>query len=46
LPEEEALWEETFDFEHAPLPAGVLEKILEAKEKIISGDILVPTGYD
>jgi len=46
LPEEEALWEETFDFEHDPLPAGVLMKVLEAQEKIISGEIIVPTGYD
>lgn len=43
LPEEEALWEDTFEFEHDPLPAGVLDKILEAQEKIISGEIIVPT---
>jgi basic membrane protein A len=42
LPEEEALWEETFEFEHDPLPAGVLDKILEAQEKILSGEIVVP----
>lgn len=46
LPEEESLWEETFDFQHDPLTDGVLEKVLEAKEKILSGDIIVPTGYD
>jgi len=43
LPEEEALWEDTFEFEHDPLPAGVLDKILEAQEKILSGEIIVPT---
>ena len=42
LPEEEALWEDTFEFEHDPLPAGVLDKILEAQEKILSGEIVVP----
>ena len=43
LPEEEGLWEDTFEFEHDPLPAGVLDKILEAQEKILSGEIIVPT---
>ncbi len=46
LPEEEGLWEETFDFVHDPLPDGVLEKVLEAQEKILSGKIIVPTAYD
>jgi len=46
LPEEEALWEELFDFEHQPLPADVLAKVKEAKDGILSGDITVPTGYD
>ena len=46
LPEEEALWEDTFEFVHDPLPAGVLDKILEAQKKILSGEIIVPTGYD
>jgi basic membrane protein A len=44
LPEEEGLWEETFDFEHDPLPAGVLGKVLEAQEKILSDEIIVPIG--
>ena len=46
LPEEEALWEDLFDFEHQPLPADVLAKVKEAKDGILSGDITVPTGYD
>jgi basic membrane protein A len=46
LPEEEGLWEELFGFEHDPLPADVLAKVKEARDGILSGDILVPTGYD
>jgi len=46
LPEEEALWEELFDFEHQPLLADVLAKVKEARDGILSGDIAVPTGYD
>jgi basic membrane protein A len=46
LPEEEALWEELFGFEHQPLPADVLAKVKEARDGILSGDIAVPTGYD
>jgi len=45
LPEEKALWEETFDFTHKELPESVIDKVLEAKNKIISGDITVPSGY-
>jgi basic membrane protein A len=46
LPEEEGLWEDLFDFEHDPLPADVLVKVKEARDGILSGDILVPSGYD
>ncbi len=46
LPEEEAFWEELFDFEHQPLPADVLAKAREARDGILSGEITVPTGYD
>jgi basic membrane protein A len=45
LPEEKALWEETFDFTHKPLTDEVINKVLEAKNKIISGEIQVPSGY-
>jgi len=45
LPDEKALWEETFDFTHEALPDTVIDKVLEAKNKIISGDITVPSGY-
>ncbi len=46
LPEEENLWEVTYDFEHDPLPEGVIEKVKEARDLIIAGEITVPTGYD
>jgi basic membrane protein A len=44
LPEEESLWEHTFEFDHDALPDDVLEKVLEARDKIISGEITVPSG--
>jgi basic membrane protein A len=46
LPEEEPLWEETFDFEHLELSDEVINKVIEAKNSIVAGDITVPTGYD
>ena len=44
LPEEEGLWEATFDFEHDPLPDEVLNKVKEARNKIITGEIIVPSA--
>ena len=44
LPEEEAYWEELFDFEHPEMPEEIANKVAEAKNKIISGDIIVPAG--
>jgi basic membrane protein A len=44
LPEEESLWEHVFEFDHDALPDDVLEKVLEARDKIISGEITVPSG--
>jgi basic membrane protein A len=46
LADEEALWEETFDFTHPEISEDILDKVLEAKNGIIAGDIVVPTGYD
>ncbi len=46
LSDEEALWEETFDFVHPEITEDILNKVIEAKNKIIGGDITVPTGYD
>jgi len=45
LPEEEEFWETTFGFEHQPLSSTVLDKIIEAKDKIVSGEIVVPTAF-
>ena len=45
LPAEESFWEETFNFEETPLPDGVLLKLTEARDKIIDGSIVVPSGY-
>ena len=45
LPEEETFWEDTFNFEETPLPAAVLTKLIEAKDGIIDGSIVVPSGY-
>jgi len=45
LPEEQAFWEDTFSFTHPTLAAAIIEKITEAKAKIISGEITVPTAY-
>jgi basic membrane protein A len=45
LPEEESFWESTFNFTHTPLDSSVMDKLLMAKDKIIMGDITVPSGY-
>ncbi len=43
LPEEEPLWEEKFQFTHSiEIPAQVLERVKEAKEKITREEIVVP----
>jgi basic membrane protein A len=42
--EEEPIWEYMFDFDHDPLPDEVIAKVLEARNKIISGEITVPSG--
>jgi len=45
LPDEEGFWEQTFAFSEAALPADVLSKLTEARDKIVSGNITVPSGY-
>jgi basic membrane protein A and related proteins len=45
LPEEEEFWEQTFDFLETPLPVGVVLKLTDARDKIISGNLTVPSGY-
>jgi basic membrane protein A len=46
LPEEEAYWEDLFDFEHPELPEEIANKVAEAKNKIITGSLIVPNGYE
>ena len=45
LPEEEPLWESTFNFTETALPTNVLTKLVEAQSRIISGNITVPSAY-
>jgi basic membrane protein A len=45
LSDEESFWENTFSFTETPLPANVVSKLTDAREKIISGNITVPSGY-
>ncbi len=45
LDEEEAFWEDQFDFTHPPLETEVENKMLDAQNKIISGEISVPSIY-
>jgi basic membrane protein A len=45
LPEEEAFWEAKFSFTHTALAAAVTDKITEARDKIVSGEITVPSGF-
>jgi len=45
LPEEQSFWETTFGFTHPTLEAAVIDKMVEARDKIISGEIVVPSAY-
>jgi len=45
LPEEEPFWESTFSFTETPLPESVVSKLVEARDKIISGNITVQSAY-
>ena len=44
LLEEDLLWENIFNFAETPLPANVLSKLTEARDKIASGSITVPSA--
>jgi basic membrane protein A len=46
LPDEEDFWETKFDFTHTTLETAVIDKVVEARDKIIAGEITVPSGYD
>ncbi len=45
LPEEESFWETTFNFSHTDLGTAITDKIEEARDKIIAGEITVPSAY-
>ena len=45
LPEERPYWEATFGFTHSPVEQAVIDKMVEARNKIVAGDIIVPSGY-
>lgn len=49
LPDEEEFWEDLFNFDYDPdrtLTSATIESIEFARFEIISGAIIVPTGYD
>jgi basic membrane protein A len=45
LPEEEDFWETEFGFTHTALETTIKDKVTEARDKIVSGAITVPSGY-
>ena len=45
LPDEQAFWEAKFNFTHPALAATIINKISEANDKIVSGEIVVPTAF-
>jgi len=45
LPEEQAFWEAKFGFTHPTLETAVIDKMDEARDKIVAGNITVPSAY-
>jgi basic membrane protein A len=45
LPEEQGFWETKFGFTHPSLDSAVTDKISEARDKIVSGEIVVPSAF-
>jgi len=45
LPEEEGFWEQEFEFTHTSLEASVINKIEDARDKIVAGEITVPSAF-
>ena len=46
LSEEETFWESKFQFTHPTLETAVKDKMNEARDKIVAGEITVPSIYD
>jgi len=45
LPEEQPYWEATFGFTHPFLEVAVISKMVDARDKIVAGDITVPSAF-
>jgi len=45
LPEQAEFWEKRFKFTHTTLPTAAMDKLLQARDKIISGEIKVPSAF-
>ena len=45
LPEEVGFWEDYFDFTHPTMASSVMDKLLQAQDKIVMGEITVPSGF-
>ncbi|MFH1180673.1 MAG: BMP family ABC transporter substrate-binding protein [Candidatus Bathyarchaeota archaeon] len=45
LSSEEAYWEEMFGFKHQAISDEIINKVLSGQSKVISGEIVVPNGY-
>jgi len=45
LPEEESFWETMFSFTHAFLETTVINTIDQARDKIVTGEIVVPSAF-
>lgn len=45
LSSEEAYWEEMFGFKHQAISEEIINKVLSGQSKVISGEIVVPNGY-
>ena len=45
LPDEEAFWEAKFSFTHPTLSTTIIDKVSEANDKIVSGEIVVPSAF-
>ena len=45
LPEEEKFWEQTFAFKHTTLSSQINDKLRQARDKISTGEVTVPSGF-
>jgi basic membrane protein A and related proteins len=45
LPEEESFWEVEFGFTHPAIEPIVINKMVEARDKIVAGEVIVPSAY-